>query len=384
MKPVYLDYQASTPVDPRVLERMLPLFTEQFGNPHSAQHGYGHEAAAAVEVARCQVAALIGARAAEVFFTSGATEANNAAIIGTARAHRGGRRRIIVSAFEHPCVMASAARLGQEGFEVLHAPIQPDGIVDPDWLESHIDDSVLLVSVMLANNEVGTLAPMADIGRLTRAAGAFFHTDAAQAAGKVPIDVDALGIDLLSLTAHKFYGPKGGGALFIRSRPDLVLEPLIVGGGQEHGVRSGTVATPLAAGLGEAARLAKLEMDEESTRLLALRTRLLDALRQRVSGLALIGHPERRLPGNLNLCIPGVTAEQLLLNMPELALSSASACSAGGGEPSHVLAALGLAPEDAECCFRIGLGRYTTDSEVDLAIETIAAAAASLREHEAV
>jgi cysteine desulfurase len=379
MKPIYLDYQASTPLDERVLARMLPLFTEQFGNPHSAQHSYGTDAAAEVEVARKQVATLIGARASEVFFTSGATEANNTAILGVGRANKSARRRIVISNIEHPCVQASAAQLAAEGFDVQHAPVDRDGLIDLDALSTLLTPNTLLVSIMLANNEVGTLAPMAEISKLAHATGAWVHTDAAQAVGKVPVDVEAMGIDLLSLTGHKFYGPKGAGALFVRNDPRLEMAPLIVGGGQERGVRSGTVAVPLAAGLGEACAIATAGLTLEADQLQRLRDNMLQALRASVPGLELVGHSTKRLPGNLNVCIPGVTAERLLLDMPGLALSSASACSAGGGVPSHVLSALSLAPEQAECCFRIGIGRFTTQDEIQIAVETIARAASGLR-----
>jgi cysteine desulfurase len=378
MKPIYLDYQASTPVDQRVLAKMLPLFTEDFGNPHSAQHQFGTTAAAHAEVARAQVAALIGARASEITFTSGATEANNTAILGVAKAYTGPRRELVVSAFEHPCVLASMACLEGEGFELKTAPIRSDGIIDLEALSKLITDATLLVSIMAANNEVGTVQPLAEIGALTAQAGAFLHTDAAQAAGKVPINVNVMGIDLLSLTAHKVYGPKGVGALYVKARPDLQVAPLIVGGGQEHGQRSGTVPVPLAAGLGEACAIAQVEMKTEAASLSALRERLFLRLAEQLPTIRRIGHEEQRLPGNINVCIPGLPAEQLLVKMPELALSSASACSAGGGVPSHVLGALGLEPEVAECCFRVGLGRATTESEIDRAADLIGTAARAL------
>ncbi len=384
--PIYLDNQATTPLDPRVLEAMLPYFTEHFGNPHSESHVYGKNAAAAVELARADVARLINADPREIVFTSGATEANNLALKGAAhfgRAHaaagRPPRDRIIVLTTEHKCVLESAASLAREGFAVSYLPVEPSGLVSLERLAAALSERTLLVSVMAAHNEIGVIQPLAELGALCRAKGVLFHTDAAQAFGKIPLDVEAMKIDLMSISGHKIYGPKGVGALYVRRRPRVRLLPLIDGGGQERGLRSGTLPTPLCVGLGRAAALAFAEMGEEAARLRGLRDRLQANLMRRVDGLTINGDTEHRLPGNANLSFPGLTASELIEACPSVAMSTGSACTSATVEPSYVLRALGLSDMLANGSIRLGLGRFTTASEVDFAIDAIAAAAGRLR-----
>ncbi len=381
-RPVYLDNQATTPCDPRVVSVMLPWFTERFGNPHSAEHSMGQEAADAVEAARAEVAALIGAEPREIVLTSGATEANNIAIKGAARfaaSQDDPRRRVVTMATEHKCVLESVADLAAEGFEAVVLPVYPDGLVDPDALRDALRTPTLLVSIMAVNNETGVVQDIAALAGIVRSAGALFHTDAAQAAGKVALDVHAQGIDLLSLSGHKLYGPKGVGALYVRRRPRVRLAPLFSGGGQERGLRSGTLPTPLVVGLGEACRLAGLDMAEEADRLAALRDRLLAGLRRGrpglpgMPGLAVNGSWEHRIPGNLNLTFPA-PALALLRAVPELCASTGSACSSAEVEPSYVLRALGLSDEAASRTLRLGLGRFTSAADVDFAADALLAA----------
>ena len=378
-RPIYFDYQATTPVDPRVLEAMLPWFTEKFGNAGSVTHAYGREAEAAVERAREQVAALIGAEAREIVFTSGATESNNLAIKGAARFHREERDRVVTLVTEHKCVLESAKALEREGVRVTILPVRPDGLVDLAVLEAALDDHTAVVSVMAAHNEIGVLQPIAEIGALCRARGILFHTDAAQAFGKIPLDVDAMAIDLMSISGHKVYGPKGVGALYVRRRPRARLTPLVDGGGQERGLRSGTLPTPLIVGLGEAAAIAAKEMTEEGKRLLALREGFLAGIRAGVPSVRLNGDPTRRLPANLNLTFPGIGALELMEACPGLALSTGSACTAAEVEPSSVLRALGVSDELARSSLRIGLGRFTGERDVDFAVDALVAAVRRLQ-----
>jgi cysteine desulfurase len=376
-RPVYLDNQSTTPCDPRVVAAMLPWFTERFGNPHSSEHALGREAEGAVEAARAEVAALIGGEAREVILVSGATEANNLAIKGAARfaAQQGdARRRVVTVATEHPCVLESVRDLGAEGFEAVILPVEPDGRLDPARLREALAVPTLLVSVMAANNETGVLQDIAALAAVAHEAGALFHTDAAQAAGKVTLDVRALGLDLLSLSGHKVYGPKGVGALWVRRRPRVRLAPLLSGGGQERGLRSGTLPTPLVVGLGEACRLARAEMAEEAGRVGAERDRLLAGLRRGVPGLQVNGTMAHRLAGNLNLVFPGADAQALMAGVPELCVSTGSACSSAEVEPSHVLRAMGVAEADARCSLRLGLGRFTSAADVDFAVAALTAA----------
>ena len=374
-RPVYLDNQATTPCDPRVVAAMLPWFTERFGNPHSADHALGREAEEAVDAARADVAALIGAEAREVVFTSGATEANNIAIKGAARhALRAGdeRRRVVTAATEHKCVLEAVRDLAAEGLEPVVLPVRPDGLLDPEVLARALDVPTLLVSVMAVNNETGVVQDLAALSRVARGAGALFHTDAAQGAGKIVMDVRAQGIDLLSISGHKLYGPKGVGALYVRRRPRVRLMPLFSGGGQERGLRSGTLPTPLLVGLGEACRIAREEMAQEAERLAALSDRLLAGLR--VPGLRLNGSATRRIPGNLSLTFPGAAASELMRAVPELCVSTGSACSSAEVEPSYVLRAMGVSEEEAARTLRLGLGRFTSAADVDFAAGALLAA----------
>jgi cysteine desulfurase len=389
--PIYLDNQASTPLDPRVLEAMLPYFIEHFGNPHSESHVYGHNAMAAIETARGEVARLINADPREIVFTSGATEANNLALKGAAhfaRAHplAGGsngvttpRDHLIVLTTEHKCVLESAAALQREGFAISYLPVEPSGLVDLDNLVAAMTDRTLLVSVMAAHNEIGVIQPLAEIGALCRARGVLLHTDAAQAFGKIPLDVEAMRLDLMSISGHKVYGPKGIGALYIRRRPRVRLMPLIDGGGQERGLRSGTLPTPLCVGFGRAAALAGAEMAEEAQRLRQLRDRLYANLSRRVPDMLLNGDLDHRLPGSINMSFPGVTAPALIEACPSVAMSTGSACTSASVEPSYVLRALGMSDDRANASIRLGLGRFTTAAEVDFAVDAIAAAVSRVR-----
>jgi cysteine desulfurase len=378
---VYLDNQATTPCDPRVVDAMLPWFTEKFGNPHSAEHAMGREAEDAVEAARESVAALIGAEAREIVFTSGATESNNLAIKGAARfalAHGNARRKIVTVATEHKCVLESVADLAAEGFEPLVVPVGADGLLDPDVLRAATDETTLLVSVMAVNNEIGVIQPLAELAAIAKSAGALFHTDAAQAAAKIPLDVNAIGADLLSVSAHKMYGPKGAGALYVRRRPRARIAPLFSGGGQERALRSGTLPAPLLVGFGEAARIAAAELAEDAARIALLRDRLHGDLARAVPGLSLNGSATSRIPGNLNLVFPGVSAQALMAEIPDLCVSTGSACSSAEVEPSYVLRALGLSDDRAAATLRLGLGRFTSRADVDFAAASLAEAWARL------
>ena len=380
-RPVYLDNQATTPCDPRVLRAMLPFFTEQFGNPHSVEHVMGRTAEAAVGQARAQLAALIGADPRELVFTSGATESNNIAIKGAARhaiAAGDARRRVVTVATEHKCVLESVADLAAEGFEPVVLPVRPDGLLDADVLAGALAVPTLLVSVMAVNNEIGVVQDLAALAAVVRRAGALFHTDAAQGVGKVPLDVTAMGIDLMSISGHKIYGPKGVGALYVRRRPRVRLAPLFSGGGQERGLRSGTLPAPLIVGLGEAARLAQAEMAAEAPALAALRDRLAERLQALVPGLAVNGSRSARVAGNLNLTFPAATAADLMAAVPELCVSTGSACSSAEVEPSYVLRALGLSAAAAGRTLRIGIGRFTSAADIDFAATALAEAHAKL------
>jgi cysteine desulfurase len=382
-RPIYLDNHATTPVDPRVLDAMMPYFTEKFGNPHSVSHLYGFEAEEGVELAREQVAALIGAEPREIVFTSGATESNNLAIRGAA-AFRGQRRRHIVTAVtEHKCVVESVRQLEQEGFRVTWLQVDAKGHVNLDELAAAITDDTLLVSIMAVNNEIGTIEPLAEIGALCRAKGAYFHTDAAQAFGKIPLDVNAMTIDLMSISGHKIYGPKGIGALYVRRRPRVRLAPMMAGGGQERGHRSGTLPTPLCVGLGAAAEIAGREMAAESARIAALRDRLRDGILGGLSDVRVNGDPAATVPGNLNLTFSGVDSAALMAALKGVALSSGSACTSAIVEPSHVLRAIGLSDADARASLRFGLGRFNTKAEIDSVIDATVAAVTDLRRQSA-
>ncbi|HEV3165333.1 MAG TPA: IscS subfamily cysteine desulfurase [Isosphaeraceae bacterium] len=378
--PIYLDNHATTRTDPRVLEVMLPYFSTIYGNAASVSHRFGWDAGAAVDRAREQVATLIGADAKEIIFTSGATEADNLAIKGAVPHLKRKGNHLVTAATEHKAVLDPMKRLAREGFELTIVPPDADGIVSASAIEAALTDRTILVSVMAANNEVGTINPIGEIGRLCHERGIVFHTDATQAVGKVPLDVQADSIDLLSLSAHKMYGPKGIGALYVRRRdPQVRLTPLFDGGGHERGFRSGTLPVPLVVGLGEAAELAGRERAEEAERLLALRERLHAGIAARVEEIKLNGHPTRRLPGNLNLSFSYVDGEALMMAMRDIAVSSGSACTSANPEPSHVLLALGLDEDMARASLRFGLGRFTTAEEIEFAIEAVAEAVGRLR-----
>ena len=382
--PIYLDNHATTRVDPRVVEAMLPYFTTTYGNPASVSHRFGWDAAAAVDRAREQVATLIGAESKEVVFTSGATEANNLAIKGAVAHLKRKGNHLVTAATEHRAVLDPMKRLAREGWDLTVVACDEHGMVSAEAVEAALTDRTILVSVMAANNEVGTLNPIGAIGQLCHARGVLFHTDATQAVGKVPLDVRQDAIDLLSLSAHKFHGPKGIGTLYVRRRDPLVrLTPLLDGGGHERGLRSGTIAVPLVVGLGEAADLARRERPEESARLRGLRERLHAGLAARVEAIVLNGHPTLRLPGNLNLSFAYVDGEALMMAMRDVAVSSGSACTSANPEPSHVLTAMGRDEDMARASLRFGLGRFTTAEEIDYAIDAVADAVARLRTHSA-
>ena len=380
-RPVYLDYHATTPVDPRVLEEMLPYFCERFGNAASRQHSFGWEAQEAVDRARTRIGSLINASAREIIFTSGATESNNLAIKGAAHGMRERGDHVVTVATEHKSVLDSCRRLEKEGWKLTVLGVTPDGFVDLDELRGAVTDRTVLVSVMAANNEIGVLQPLAEISAIVKPHGALLHTDAAQAAGKVAIDVDALGVDLLSLTGHKCYGPKGAGALYVRQRrPRLPLECMIDGGGHENGLRSGTLNVPGIVGLGAAAEIAQKEMPVEGPRLAALRDKLLNALRANLDGLRLNGAAVERLPHNLHVSFDDVEGEQLLMALGDLAVSTGSACSSGSQAPSHVLQAIGAVGDRAGASIRFGLGRSTTEADIDVAIERVTKVVRALRQ----
>ena len=379
-RPIYLDNQATTRCDPRVVAAMLPWFAECYANPHSAEHAMGRDAEAAVEAARGEVAALLGADPREVVFTSGATESNNIAIKGAARhalRHPPAgppRRRVVTLATEHKCVLESVADLAAEGFEPVVLPVGTDGLLDPTLLREALAVPTLLVSAMAANNETGVLHDIPALAAIAHEAGALLHSDLAQAVGKVAVDVAAWGIDLASVSAHKLYGPKGVGALWVRRRPRVRVAPLFSGGGQERGLRSGTLPAPLLVGFGIACRIARDEMAPEATRLAALRERLLGRLRKGVPGLCVNGDLERRLPGNLNLTFSGADAAALMAVCPMLCVSTGSACSSAAVEPSTVLRAMGLDRAAAARSLRLSLGRFTSPDEVDRAADMLVAA----------
>lgn len=377
---IYLDNQATTPTDPRVTEAMLPYFTEKFGNPHSADHAYGWDAEDAVERARAQVAALIGAEPREIVFTSGATESNNLAIKGAARFHKDRKPHVVTCTTEHKCVLESVRRLEREGHRVTFVPVLADGLIDLDALREAVDEETSVVSVMAANNEIGVLQPIDEIAAICREKGAYFHCDAAQAVGKIPMNVRETAIDLLSISGHKIYGPMGIGALFVRRRPRVRLIAEIDGGGQERGLRSGTLPTPLCVGLGEAVRIAQEEMEDEQRRVEILTERLHSSLLAVVPGVHLNGHPAQRLSGNLNLSFEAVDAASLLKAVPQLCLSTGSACTSASVETSYVLQALGLDADLAQGSLRFGVGRFNTEAEIDEAVVMLAKAVSKIRD----
>jgi cysteine desulfurase len=370
--PIYLDNNSTTRVDPRVLEAMLPWFTENYGNASSRHHSFGWKAEEAVNAARGQIATLIGADSREIIFTSGATESNNLALKGVAGMHRATGGHIVTVHTEHKAVLDVAKRLQRDGFQVTLLPVDRYGVLDLDHLAGAISERTILVSVMAANNEIGTLQPIAEIGKLCKSRGVLFHSDAVQAVGKVPLDVEAMGVDLMSLSAHKMYGPKGIGALYVRRRdPHVRLDPLFDGGGHERGMRSGTVNVPGAVGMGRACELGGELMTEEAARTQSIRQQLYEGLMERLDGVTLNGHPIARLPGNLNVSFVAVRGDALLTSMRQIAVSSGSACTSASPEPSYVLKALGVDDELAHASIRFGIGRFNTAEEIDYAVEEV-------------
>jgi len=375
-----MDCHSTTPVDPRVLEAMLPYFTERFGNAASKSHSFGWKAEEAVEEAREEVARLIGATAREMVWTSGATESDNLAVKGVARFHAAKGRHLVTTAIEHKAVLDAMAALGREGFEVTVLPVSAEGFVDPEAVRDAIRPDTVLVSVMHANNEVGTVQPIEEIGRITREKGVLFHTDAVQSLGRIAFDVEAVNADLVSLSAHKMYGPKGVGALYVRRRPRARLVAQIDGGGHERGYRSGTLNVPGIVGFGKAAALAREEMPTEAPRILALRERLRRAILAGLDRVTVNGSLERRLPGNLNVSFAHVEGEALMIAMKDVAVSSGSACTSASLEPSYVLRAMGVPDDLAHASIRFGLGRFNTEEEVDHAARLVVEKATRLRE----
>ena len=377
-RPIYLDHGATTPVDPRVVQAMLPWLGERFGNPASRSHAWGWEAEQAVEAARRQVAALVGADAREIVWTSGATESDNLAIAGAAQQHAARGRHLLSVRTEHKAVLDTLAALQRQGFDVTLLDVGADGLVDAQAFAAALRPDTILASVMLVNNEIGVVQDIATLGALCRARGVLLHVDAAQATGKLAIDWATLPVDLMSLTAHKTHGPKGIGALVVRREPRVRLAAQMHGGGHERGLRSGTLATHQIVGMGEAFRIAAQELPRDTAHAQALHQRLLRGL-QGVGGMHINGHPTQRVPHNLNIAFDGVAAEALMLATPELALSSGSACSSSSPQPSHVLRALGASDERAHASLRISLGRFTTEAEIDRAAELLRQGVARLR-----
>ncbi|KAF2884277.1 hypothetical protein ILUMI_21898 [Ignelater luminosus] len=364
-RPLYLDAQATTPLDPRVLDAMLPYLTSYYGNPHSRTHAYGWESEKAVEKARAQVAELIGADPKEIVFTSGATESNNIAIKGVARFYGAKKKHVITTQTEHKCVLDSCRALEGEGYKVTYLPVGQNGIISLEELEKSITPDTSLVSIMTVNNEIGVKQPVADIGKMCKAKKVFFHTDAAQAVGKIPLDVQAMNIDLMSISGHKIYGPKGVGALYVRRRPRVRVEALQSGGGQERGLRSGTVPTPLAVGMGEACNISNREMAYDHAWMEKLSKRLLDQIYEKLPHVIRNGDPLHTYLGCINLSFAYVEGESLLMALKDVALSSGSACTSASLEPSYVLRAIGADEDLAHSSIRFGIGRFTTVEEVD-------------------
>lgn len=379
-KPIYLDYQSTTPLDPRVFDAMKPYFLEKYGNPHSRSHVYGWETEEAIEIARKQVADLINANPKEIVFTSGATESNNMAIKGLAKFYGDKKKHIITVQTEHKCVLDTCRHLEREGFETTYLGVQKNGLIDLEELKAAIRPDTLVISVMAVNNEIGIIQPLKQIGKIAREAGAFFHSDIAQAFGKIEIDVEEMNIDLASISGHKIYGPKGVGALFIRRRPRVRLQALINGGGQERGFRSGTLPTPQVVGLGEAARIAKEEMAEEKARIEKLYDKLYAGIVAAIPDVFVNGDPELGYKGNLNASFAYIEGESMIMAIRGLAVSSGSACTSASLEPSYVLHALGVGDELAHTSIRFGIGRFTTEEEIDKAIEIITNNVNKLRE----
>lgn len=378
--PIYMDYHATTPLDRRVLERMMPYLTDTFGNAASRSHSFGWAAEEAVEYARDQVAKLIGASGKEIVWTSGATESSNLAIKGVAEFYKDKGNHIVTLQTEHKATLDACKRLERQGYDVTYLPVSEDGLVSLEQLEQAITERTILVTILAANNEIGVVQPIKQIGELCRARGVLFHVDAVQAAGKLPLDVDEMKIDLLSLSAHKIYGPKGVGALYVRRRPRVRLSPIIDGGGHERGMRSGTLNVPGIVGMGAAAEIALAEMEEENARTRRLRDKLLHALQSKLDFTYVNGSLEHRLPNNLNISFAYVEGEALMMAVKDVAVSSGSACTSASLEPSYVLRALGVEEELAHTSIRFGLGRFTTEEEVDFVIDLFVEKVNKLRE----
>jgi len=378
--PIYMDLQATTPMDKRVLNEMLPYFTEKFGNPHSRTHNYGWEAEKAVEVARKQVADLINAKSKDIIFTSGATESNNIAIKGVARFNKGKKKHIITVQTEHKCVLSSCRALETEGFDVTYLPVQTNGLIRIEDLKKAIRPDTLLVSVMAVNNEIGVCQPLEEIGKICREHKIYFHTDCAQGYGKIPLDVEKYHIDLMSISGHKIYGPKGIGALYVRRRPRVRLEALQSGGGQERNLRSGTLPTPLCVGLGYAAKLCKEQMMTDYARIKKLSDRLYNGVSSKLPYVYRNGDAVHTFPGCLNLSFGFIEGESLIMALKEVALSSGSACTSASLEPSYVLRALGVKEELAHSSIRFGIGRFTTEEEIDYVINKLLVQVKRLRD----
>jgi cysteine desulfurase len=377
--PIYLDYSATTPVDPRVAQKMIPYLTEFFGNPASRSHAFGWKAEEAVEEARAHVAALLGADPKEIVWTSGATEGNNLAIKGAAHFYQTKGKHLVTQKTEHKATLDTMRELERQGFECTYLDVEPDGILDLKKFEAALRPDTIVVSIMMVNNEIGVIQPIAEIGEICRKRGIIFHCDAVQAAGKLPIDLAALKVDLMTISAHKMYGPKGIGALYVRRKPRVRIEPQIHGGGHERGFRSGTLATHQIVGFGEAARLAKLEMATDNVRIRALRDRLWKGVSS-MEEVVVNGDMDRRIPGNLNVSFNYVEGESLIMAIKDIAVSSGSACTSASLEPSYVLRALGRSDELAHSSIRFTLGKYTTEEEIDYAVDLVQTKVAKLRE----
>jgi len=376
-----MDNHATTPMDPRVLDSMMPYFTEKFGNAASRNHSFGWEAEKAVDDARRQIAMLIHADPKEIIFTSGATESDNLALKGVVEMYREKGNHIVTSVTEHRAILDTAKRLEKQGMQVTYLPVDKDGFVNPDEVSKAITDKTILISIMMANNEIGTVNPIAEIGRIAKSRGVLFHCDATQGVGKIPVDVEAMGIDLMSFSAHKIYGPKGVGALYVRRKnPRVRLAPILDGGGHERGMRSGTLPVPLIVGFGKACQICMQEMPEESKRLSDLRERLKEGILKSLDEVYLNGHPTKRLPNNLNLSFAYVEGESVLMGLKEIAVSSGSACTSATLEPSYVIRALGVGSDLAHSSIRFGLGRFNTQEEVDYVIKRVVETIQKLRE----
>ena len=379
--PIYLDNHSTTACDPRVVETMLPYFTEKFGNSASRNHSFGWDAEEGVDLARKQIAKIIKADSKEIVFTSGATESDNLALKGVVEMYKEKGDHIITSSTEHRAVIDTAKALEKKGVKVTYLPVDKNGMVSPDDVRNAITDKTILISIMLANNEIGTINPIAEIGKIAKEKGVIFHCDATQGVGKIPVNVQEMGIDLMSFTSHKIYGPKGIGALYVRRKaPRVRLEPMIHGGGHERGMRSGTLPVPLIVGFGKACELCEQEMSTEAARLIKLRDRLQEGITSAMEEVYLNGHPTERLPGNLNLSFAYVEGEALLMGVKEIALSSGSACTSATLEPSYVLRALGVGSDLAHSSIRFGLGRFTTPEEIEYTIDRMLKAVNHLRE----